>query len=95
MKKLLAATAILMMVNSFTAQASVVDVSTIKCKDALSMSKDEMSYILIWLHGYYGGKANDTTIDLASFHDIGVAIGEKCGANPSLGLMTAIEQMLH
>ena len=31
MKKLLAATAILMMVNSFTAQASVVDISTIKC----------------------------------------------------------------
>ena len=94
MKKLVTAAAILILANSVSARAEVVDVSTIKCSEVLEMPKDEMSYVLIWLHGYYGGKAGDTTIDLASFADIGTAIGEKCGQNPKLGLMTAIEQML-
>jgi acid stress chaperone HdeB len=75
------------------AKAEVVDVSTIKCSDLGKMSKDEASYILIWLHGYYGGKAGDTTIDLAALESAGTAIGEKCGENPDLGLMTAITQL--
>ena len=95
MKKLLAATAVLMMVNSFSAQASVIDVAAIKCKELLAMSPEEISYIFIWVHGYYGGKAGDTTIDLASMDSAGKAIGAKCAANQSLGLLTAIEQMMH
>ena len=94
MKKLLVATAILILANSVSARAEVIDVSTIKCSEALAMSKDEMSYVLIWLHGYYGGKAGDTTIDLTALGDTGTAIGEKCGQNPNLGLMTAIEQLM-
>ena len=94
MKKLLAAAAILILANSVSARADVIDVSTIKCSEATSMSKEEMSYILIWLHGYYGGKAGDTTIDLAALGDTGTAIGQKCAQNPNLGLMTAIEQLI-
>ena len=75
------------------AQAEVVDVSTIKCAELGKISKEEASYILIWLHGYYGGKAGDTTIDLAALESVGKAIGEKCAENPDLGLMTAIDQL--
>lgn len=93
MKKLLAATAILILANSVSAHAEVIDVSTIKCSEAIAMPKDEMSYVLIWLHGYYGGKAGDTTIDLTALGDVGTAIGAKCAQSPGLGLMTAIEQL--
>ncbi len=93
MKKLVIATAIAVFATSAFARAEVIDVSTIKCSDLGTMSKDEASYVLIWLHGYYGGKAGDTTIDLAALESAGTAIGEKCAANPELGLMTAIDQL--
>ncbi len=94
MKKLIIAAALLAMVGAAPAKAEVIDVSTVKCSDLATMKEDEISYLLIWLHGYYGGKAGDTTIDLASLESAGGAIGEKCGANPELGLMTAIQQMV-
>ena len=49
--------------------------------------------VLIWLHGYYGGKAGDTTIDMDSFDVAGKEIGEACAASPELGLMTVINQI--
>ena len=91
-KKILGA-AILAMLATAPAKAEVIDISTIKCKDLGAMSKDEASYILIWLHGYFGGKAGDTTIDLTAFEANGAKIGEICGANPELGLMTAITKL--
>jgi acid stress chaperone HdeB len=93
MKKLLIATALFGLCFITPGQAEVIDVSTVKCSDIGTMSKDDVSYLLIWLHGYYGGKAGDTTIDLAALEANGTAIGEKCGANPDLGLMTAIQQL--
>ncbi len=85
--------AVLAVLGAQTAKAEVVDVSTIKCSDLIAMTKDEASYVLIWLHGYYGGKAGDTTIDLTALEKSGTAIGEKCAANPELGLMTVITQL--
>ena len=93
MKKIIAVAAILVAFGCVSARAEVVDVSTVKCSELLKMSKEDVSYLLIWLHGYYGGKAGDTTIDLAALEANGTAIGEKCGANPDLGLMTAIQQI--
>lgn len=74
-------------------QAEVVDVSTIKCSDLATMSEDEASYVLIWLHGYYGGKSEDTTIDLEGFTAQGTEIGTKCAESPELGLMTVVQQL--
>lgn len=93
MRKLLIATALVGLAYTTPSYAEVIDVSTVKCSDISTMSKEDVSYLLIWLHGYYGGKAGDTTIDLASLEASGTAIGEKCGANPELGLMTAIQQL--
>lgn len=91
-RKLLAA-AVLVFLATSSAKAEVIDISTIKCKDLGTMSKEEVSYVLIWLHGYFGGKAGDTTIDLAAFEENGKKIGEKCAENGELGLMTAITQL--
>ena len=93
MKKIMIAVAIWAVFGGIAARAEVIDVSTIKCAEMIKMSKDEGSYLLIWLHGYYGGKAGDTTIDLPALEASGAAIGEKCAANPDLGLMTAIQQI--
>ena len=75
------------------ARAEVIDVSTIKCSDLTAMTTDDASYLLIWLHGYYGGKAEDTTIDLKSFETVAGDMGAKCVENPDLGIMTAVQQV--
>ncbi len=93
MFKKLALAAGLMALAALPARAEMIDVSTVKCADLATMSDEEGSYLLIWLHGYYGGKAGDTTIDLDSFEVAGKAIGESCAASPDLGLMTVINQI--
>jgi hypothetical protein len=93
MLKTLLAAASLLALTSLSARAETIDISTIKCSDLAKMSESEASYLLIWLHGYYGGQANDTTIDLDSFAENGKAIGEACAASPDLGLMTDINQL--
>jgi hypothetical protein len=92
LKKLIVATGLLLAANA-VAKAEVIDLSTIKCSDIAKMSDEEGSYLLIWLHGYYGGKAGDTTMDTDSFEAAGKAIGEACAAGPDLGLMTVINQI--
>jgi acid stress chaperone HdeB len=76
-----------------SARAEVIDLSTIKCSDIAKMSDEEGSYLMIWLHGYYGGKAGDTTMDTESFESAGKEIGDSCAENPELGLMTIINQI--
>lgn len=92
LKKIALATTLLLAISG-TSHAEVIDLSTIKCSDIAKMGESEGSYIMIWLHGYYGGKAGDTTMDTDSFEASGKAIGEACAENPELGLMTAINQI--
>ncbi len=93
MFKTIACAAGLLALAALPARAEVIDISTIKCSDLATMNADEGSYLLIWLHGYYGGKAGDTTIDMDSFEVAGKEIGEACAASPELGLMTVINQI--
>jgi acid stress chaperone HdeB len=92
LKKLTFAAALLTLA-ALPAKAEVIDISTVKCSDFAKMNEDEGSYLLVWLHGYAGGKSGDTTIDLDSFADSGKAIGEACAESPELGLMTVINQI--
>ena len=93
MFKTTAMAAALLALAVLPAKAEVIDLSTIKCSDLAKMSDDEGSYLMIWLHGYYGGKAGDTTMDTDSFAESGKAIGEACAQSPELGLMTVINQI--
>ena len=94
MKKIITAAAIWAIVGCTSARAEVMDVSTITCAEVQKMSPEEASYVMMWLHGYYGGSAGDTTIDMAALETSATMIGETCSANPDLGLMTAIKQLI-
>ena len=93
MKTISAIAMAVLLMGSATAKAEVIDVSTIKCSDLAAMSTEDASYLLIWLHGYYGGKAEDTTIDLKSFETVATDMGAKCAESPELGIMTAVQQV--
>ena len=93
MKKMFALAVVASTLAISEARAEVIDVSTIKCSDLTTMTADDASYLLIWLHGYYGGKAEDTTIDLKAFETVAGDIGTKCAESPDLGIMTVVQQV--
>lgn len=66
-----------------------VDVATITCKELLASKKDDIGTILIWLHGYYGGKAEDTTFDPDAFGQGAEQMGAYCAEHPDVGVMSA------
>ena len=68
---------------------SEVDVATITCKDIQSSKQDEASLIMMWIHGYFGGKADDTTINFDAFTKGAEELGKYCTDHPDIGLLTA------
>jgi acid stress chaperone HdeB len=78
-----------------TAKAEVLDLSTITCKQFFeTLKQDEASIILSWLHGYYRDEKDPPVIDTDDFKKDMAKLGAFCGANPSLGLITAADKTL-
>ena len=82
MKRILAATLLTLALAPAPASAEVIDLATVKCSDLASMSEEDVSYFFVWLRGYFGGKAGDTTMDLSAVEDAGKTIGAYCGQIP-------------
>jgi acid stress chaperone HdeB len=71
----------------------VLDLSTITCKQFFEgMKKEESSIILAWLHGYYRDEKDPPVIDTNDFMKDMAKLGAYCGANPSIGLITAADK---
>ena len=77
-----------------SANAETIDLATVKCSDLASMSDEDGAYFFVWLHGYFGGEAGDTTMDLSGIEAAGKVIGEYCAANPDVGVISAARQAL-
>ncbi len=88
---ILAATASVMAVAPSKAQS--VDIGEATCKEVLALGKDDLSAILMWTHGYFGGKAGDTKIDFKEFEAAGGVIGEYCAAHPDDKWLESIEKL--
>ena len=75
------------------AYADKFDFSTIKCKDFLAKSADEGGVILAWLDGYYKGENDPPIFDTDKFLANAKKLGEYCGRNPEIGLITATDEL--
>ena len=94
LKQIVLAAALLPAAFASSVNAETVDLATIKCSDIASMSDEEGAYFFVWLHGYFGGEAGDTTMDLSEMETAGKLIGEYCAANPDVGILSAARQAL-
>ena len=92
MRTLLSTFAVLFLATA-QIQAETIDVGQATCKDVLELKSDDLTAILMWTHGYFGGQANDTTIDFKAFEEAGKVIGEYCGKNPTANWLEAIEKL--
>jgi acid stress chaperone HdeB len=76
------------------ADAQVVDLSTIRCKEFLDSGKETISYIMMWLDGYFTGEDDPAVLDFDQLKQKGEKLGEYCARNPTHGLLTAAEEVM-
>src|SRR5260370_188015 len=74
-----------------SADAQVVDLSTIKCKDFVELPKDTVNAITLWLDGYYTDEEDPAVVDFDKLKAKAEKLGAFCVQNPRIGLMTAAE----
>jgi len=75
------------------ATSQVLDLSTIKCGDFISSSKENIGIVLAWMNAYYKDEDDPPTIDFAELGKAGEQLGAYCAQNPSIGLMTAADKL--
>ena len=94
MKRTLAALAIAALSFAVPAAAETIDLATVKCSELSTMKQEDATFLFTWLLGYAGGQAGTTTMDLSAMESIGTKIGEYCGANPDVGILSAASEVL-
>ncbi len=77
-----------------SAEAQVVDMSTITCADFSARPTDQMANIMFWLEGYYTEEDEATTVDFAEFKSTLEKLLIYCGSNPTIGLLTAADKVM-
>jgi acid stress chaperone HdeB len=95
MKPLLAvAAAALLLSVSIPAQAQRLDVATVKCKDFLASSTENVAFIMMWLQGFYSAEDASPVIDFGKMKKDGIKIAQYCTKNPDDSLITAADESL-
>jgi acid stress chaperone HdeB len=93
MKALFGALLLVLTLGAAPARAEVIDLSTWTCSKFQNSSKDEIGIILAWLNGYYRDEKDPPVIDTDKFVADAKKLGEFCSANPSVGLITAMDKL--
>jgi acid stress chaperone HdeB len=75
------------------AQAAVIDLSTMKCKEFMESSKDDIGIILTWLDAYYREDDDPPVIDTEKFVENAKKLAASCAANPTVGLITTADKL--
>lgn len=94
MKILGAAVAALMLAGAPAKAADVLDLSTITCSQFVNSGEETIGNLLMWLSGYYTEDGDPTVIDKDKMEQVGGKLGGYCAANPSMGLLTAAEEVM-
>ena len=75
------------------ASAATIDLSTIKCKEFLAQSKEDIGLTLAWLDAYYKDEDAPAVIDTDKFVENAKKLGAYCAQNPDMGLITASDEL--
>ena len=74
------------------AQANTVDISSIKCSDLATYKTEYISFLLIWIDGYLGGRAEDTNFDAERMGNNAEKAIKLCASNQDKGLVTIFKE---
>ena len=76
------------------ANAQVVDLSTIKCKEFIELPKETANAVTMWLEGYFTDEEDPAVVDFDKVKAKAEKLGAFCAQNPKMNLMTAAENMM-
>jgi acid stress chaperone HdeB len=93
MKRLLILLTAAALLGPVQAKAEKLDMSTITCKKFFEYDKANLSLLLVWLEGYYADQDADPVIDFDAMGENAKKLGEFCGKNPTIGVITAAEKI--
>ena len=79
---------------SVPANAVVLDLSTMTCKQFIEGGDDEIKMVLTWMDGWYKGDEDEAIIDTDVFVDNAKKFGTFCAANPTISIVNAAEKIL-
>jgi acid stress chaperone HdeB len=82
------------MFSAAPAQAVVLDLSTMSCKQFVDSGPDEIKMVLTWMDGWYKGDSDDAIIDTEVFVENAKKFGTYCAAHPTISIVTAAEKVL-
>ncbi|MBA2399007.1 MAG: hypothetical protein H0V72_09960 [Bradyrhizobium sp.] len=79
---------------SVPAQAVVLDLSTMTCKQFVDGGDDTIKMVLTWMDGWYKGDSDEAIIDTDVFVENAKKFGTYCGKNPTMSIVNAAEAVL-
>jgi acid stress chaperone HdeB len=82
------------MMASAPANAIVLDLSTMTCKQFIEGGPDEIKMVLTWMDGWYKGDEDEAIIDTDVFVENAKKFGSYCAANPTISIVNAAEKIL-
>jgi acid stress chaperone HdeB len=83
--------------NATEQGSEAMDLSTLTCEATVKSSagdEEGLGFILMWIAGYQASDAEDTIFDTETFVTSMQDIGTYCGTNPSVGLLTASDEIM-
>ena len=81
------------MLSAAPAQAQVVNLSKMSCKEFLTTGKDGITFIWAWLYGYYADQDADPIIDFGKLTAKGQALAEACQKSPDKDVISIAEDI--
>ena len=83
-----------LMLPAASANAVVLDLYTMTCKQFVESDKDTITMMLTWLDGWYKGDSDEAKIDTDVFVENAKKFGAYCGKNPTVSIVNAAEAVL-
>src|ERR1700709_1446857 len=81
------------LISSTPANAVVLDLSTMTCKQFIESSPDEIKMVLTWMDGWYKGDSDEASTWTNSFRTNAEKFGTFCAQNPTLSIVSAAPQV--
>jgi acid stress chaperone HdeB len=82
------------MTSTDPANAAVLDLSTLTCKQFVEGGPDEIKMVLTWMDSWYKGDEDEAIIDTDVFVENAKKFGTYCAANPTISIVNAAEKIL-
>lgn len=76
------------------ATAQKIDLNSLTCKEFVDGPTEKISYILMWLAGYFMDEDDPPVIDFDAMKETAKKLGAYCAENPHASVMAAAEEVM-